>query len=585
MKPRFSKAWVELRDLIWVRRRRLAIALVLLLIGRLGGLVLPATIKFLIDEVIGEGNTAILGWLVLAASLGTIVQAATSFGLAQILGITAARSIAELRQRVEQHVVRLPVSFFDSTKSGELVSRIMHDAEGIRSVVGTGLVYLVGSTVTAVFALSVLIYLHWRLTLVIFFVFLIFGVFMVFNLRLLRPIFHERAKIQADITGRLSEALGGIRIVKSYTAEKREDRIFAAGTHRLFRVTRRTITATSAMGAVTSLGFGLLATFMMWFGARSIAAGAMTLGDFLTYVAFTGLLVAPMVRAASLVTQLSAAFAGLDRIRELRSLVSEAQEDRHRQALPSIRGDIGFEHVSFSYREGVPVLRDVSFSVAAGTTTALVGPSGAGKSTIFRLTMAFDDPDSGCITIDGRDLKDIRRIDYRGHLGVVLQEGFLFDGTIVDNIRYSRPRATLEEVEEVGRVAHCEEFVREFKDGYDTVIGERGVKLSGGQRQRVAIARALLADPRILLLDEATSSLDTESESLIQDGLRSLRQGRTTVVIAHRLSTIRSADQIIVMEGGRVLERGTHDELLDAGGRYQELWQLQTGLPRLREVR
>jgi len=583
LRPRLSKAWIESRDLIWARRRRLAVGFLLLLVGRVCGLILPATTKYLVDEVIGEGRLGILGWLLLAAGLGTVIQAASSFGLSQLLGVAAQRSIAELRQSVEQHVVRLPVSFFDSKKSGELISRIMNDADGIRNLVGTGLVYLVGSVVTATLALAVLLYLQWRLTLVTLAVLLGFLVFMGFSIVKLRPIFRERSKIEAEVTGRLNEALGGIRIVKSYTSEKREDRIFAAGTHRLFRATRRAIVASSAMGAVTSLSFGLLAILMMWIGARSIVSGEMTLGDFVMYLAFTGFLVAPMVQAASITAQMSEAFAGLDRIRELRSLTSEAQADEGRSRLDSVDGAIDFENVSFSYREGSPVLRNISFSVPVGTTTALVGPSGAGKSTIFRLAMAFGDPDEGRVLIDGHDLRDIRRSDYRSHLGVVLQEDFLFDGTIFENIRYSRPRATLSEVEAVSRLAHCDEFVDQLEDRYDTIIGERGIRLSGGQRQRVAIARAILADPRILLLDEATSSLDTASEAFIQDGLRVLRRGRTTLVIAHRLSTIRTADQILVMDEGRLIERGTHEDLLQAGGRYQELWQLQSGLPRLTE--
>ena len=548
----------------------------LLLVGRGFGFILPSSVGFLVDEVIGKGRLEWLGWLLAAGALGVLIQAVSAFGLAQLLSVTAQHSVTELRQKVEQHVVRLPVSFFDTKKTGELISRVMHDAEGIRDLVGTGLVYLAGSVTTACVALGVLLTLNWRFTLVTLAVMLAFTTAMMASMMKLRPLYKEMRSISAEVTGRLTEVLGGIRVVKIYAAEKREDRLFAAGTHRLFRATRRTILASTALGSLGTLSFGLLTITLMWIGAREIVSGAMSLGDFMMYVVFTGLLVAPALQIASLASQLSRAFAGLDRIRELRQLATEAQDDDSRSSIGSLVGELRFEDVSFSYLEDVPVLDAVSFEVPAGTTTALVGPSGAGKSTVFRLAMAFDDPGSGVVRVDGRDLSGLRRGDYRRHLGVVLQDGFLFDGTVRENIAYSRPGASHTEVAEVGRLAHCHEFVDDFENGYDTLIGERGVRLSGGQRQRVAIARALLADPRILLLDEATSNLESRSEAMIQDGLRALRRGRTTLVIAHRLSTIRSADQILVIEGGRILERGTHAELLRAGGQYRELWEIQS---------
>jgi len=571
----FSTAWREAKQLIWARRGRISIGLAMMLVSRLAGLVLPATSKYLVDDVIGKGETDLLGLLILAAGTATVIQALTSFGLSQILGIAAQRSITELRRSVQEHVARLPVSFFDSTKSGVLISRIMSDAEGIRNLVGTGLVQLVGGLVTAALALGVLFYLNWRLTSITLVVLLGFGSLMGWAFGRLRPLFRERGKLNADVTGRLSEALGGIRIVKVYTAEKREERVFTGGVHRLLRNVAKAITAVSGVGSSASLIFGLVGILMLWIGGGAVVRGAMTLGDLVMYLLFTGLLVSPVVQMASVGTQLSEAFAGLDRIRELMRTATEDSGDANRQALPEVRGDLAFDDVWFEYDPGVPVLKGVSFTAPAGTTTALVGSSGSGKSTIIGLVTAFYRPQTGRVTIDGRDLAGIRLRDYRAHLGVVLQENFLFDGTIAENIGYGAPGARREQIEHVARVAHCEEFVQGFDHGYDTVIGERGVKLSGGQRQRLAIARAILADPDILILDEATSSLDSESEMMIQDALAKLRSGRTTFVIAHRLSTIQSADQILVVEDGEIVERGTHPELLAAGGRYRELYDKQ----------
>jgi subfamily B ATP-binding cassette protein MsbA len=454
----------------------------------------------------------------------------------------------------------------------------MSDAEGIRNVVGTGLVQLTGSVVTAVAALVYLFYLNWWLTSVTLLALLAFGGAMALAFNRLRPLFRERGKINAEVTGRLNETLGGIRIVKTYTAEKREELVFTRGVNRLFRNIAQSITGVSAITAFSTVVVGVIGVIMIVIGGRSILAGHMTLGEFITYIFFTGLMAAPVVQIASIGTQISEAFAGLDRIHDLMAMRTEDDEDSTRQSVTNLDGEIVFDDVSFEYNEGVPVLKHVSFTAPAGTTTALVGSSGSGKSTLISLVMAFNRPLSGRIVVDGRDLSSIRLRDYRSQLGVVLQDNFLFDGTITNNIKYGRPDATADEIREVSRIAHADEFIEGFDKKYDTVVGERGVKLSGGQRQRVAIARAILADPRILVLDEATSSLDSESEALIQDGLRSLRAGRTTFVIAHRLSTIRSADQIIVLEHGEIVERGTHAELLALGGRYRTLHDKQYSL-------
>ena len=579
-KKKFSAgaAWREARALILARKGRLALGLALMLVNRVVGLVLPATSKYLIDDVIGKGRADLLMPLAFAAGAATIVQAVTSFALSQVLGVAAQRAITDMRRRIEAHVARLPVRYFDSTQAGVLISRIMSDAEGIRNIVGTGLVQLTGSIVTAVIALGILFYLNWWLTLATLGALAAFGGAMALAFNRLRPLFRERGKINAEVTGRLNETLGGIRIVKTYTAEKREELVFTKGVHRLFRNIAKSITGVSAITAFSTVVVGVIGVIMIVIGGRSILSGAMTLGDFIFYLVLTGLMAAPVVQIASIGTQISEAFAGLDRIRELLEMHTEDDEDSAKAALGVLEGAVVFEHVSFEYNADVPVLKDVSFDAPAGTTTALVGSSGSGKSTLISLVMAFNRPASGRILIDGRDLTTIRLRDYRSQIGVVLQDNFLFDGTVGDNIRYGRPEATLEQVREVSRIAHADEFIDGFEKGYDTVVGERGVKLSGGQRQRVAIARAILADPRILVLDEATSSLDSESEALIQDGLHSLRHGRTTFVIAHRLSTIRSADQILVLEHGEIVERGTHQELLALGGRYRTLYDRQYNL-------
>ena len=570
-----AAAWKETRALIEARRGRLALGLFLMLISRAAGLVLPATSKYLIDDVIGKGNVGLLMPLAFAAGAATIVQAVTGFALSQVLGVAAQRAITDMRRRVEAHVARLPVGYFDSTQSGVLVSRVMTDAEGIRNLVGTGLVQLVGSIVTALAALAYLFYLNAMLTVITLVVLLTFGGALWYAFRVVRPVFRERGKIYAEITGRLTETIGGIRIVKTYTAEKREELVFTTGVHRLFRNIAKTITSISGITAFGTSIIGIIGVIMIIVGGRAILAGEMTIGDFITYILFTGLMAAPVMQIASIGTQITEAFAGLDRIHELMEMKTEDDEDHTRAPLGVVAGDVRFEDVSFEYNPGVLVLKSVSFHAPAGTTTALVGSSGSGKSTLLSLVMAFNRPKSGEIYIDGRDLSTVKLRDYRSQLGVVLQDNFLFDGTIAANIRYGRPDATLDEIKAVSRIAHADEFIEGFEKQYDTIVGERGVKLSGGQRQRVAIARAILADPRILVLDEATSSLDSESEAKIQDGLRALRQGRTTFVIAHRLSTIRSADQILVLEHGEIVERGTHEQLMTLGGRYRVLHDKQ----------
>jgi subfamily B ATP-binding cassette protein MsbA len=573
-----SAAWQEAKRLIWARRGRLGLGLALMLVNRLAGLVLPATSKYLIDDVVGQHKADLLMPLAFAAGAATVVQAVTSFALSQVLGVAAQRAITEMRRRVEAHVARLPVSYFDSTQSGVLISRIMTDAEGIRNLVGTGLVQLTGSVVTALAALGYLFYLNWWLTSVTLLALMAFGGAMAVAFQRLRPLFRQRGKINAEVTGRLNETLGGIRIVKTYTAEKREELVFTKGVNRLLRNIAQSISGVSAITAFSTVVVGVIGVIMIVVGGRAILAGQMTLGEFITYIFFTGLMAAPVVQIASIGTQISEAFAGLDRIHDLMSMRTEDDEDSTRQPLSTVDGEVVFEDVSFEYNAGVPVLKHVSFDAPAGSTTALVGSSGSGKSTLISLVMAFNRPMSGRILVDRHDLSAVRLRDYRSQLGVVLQDNFLFDGTVGDNIRYGRKDATLEEIREVSRIAHADEFIKGFEKEYDTVVGERGVKLSGGQRQRVAIARAILADPRILVLDEATSSLDSESEGLIQDGLRSLRAGRTTFVIAHRLSTIRSADQILVIEHGKIVERGTHPELIALGGRYRTLYDKQYSL-------
>jgi ABC-type multidrug transport system fused ATPase/permease subunit len=572
-----SRAWKEARELIGEHRGSLTVGLILMVINRLAGLVLPYTSKYLIDDVIQKHRAELLMPLAAAAITATIIQAGTSFALSQVVSIAAQRAITEMRKRVQAHVLRLPVSYFDSTKTGVLISRVMSDAEGVRNLVGTGLVQLLGSILTAVMALGVLFYVNWKLTSATLIALILFGAMMTTAFKRLRPLFRERGAINADVTGRLTETIGGIRLVKVYTAEARERLVFARGAHKLFRNVARTITGTSAVGAGTAVLTGMIGVLLIVIGGRSVLQGTMTLGDMFMYVFFIGLLAAPLVQISSIGTQVSEAFAGLDRIREIRDMATEDQSDAGKASVSDVDGSIEFQDVSFEYVAGTPVLKHVSFAAPAGSTTALVGASGGGKSTLIGLVMAFNHPTSGRVYVDGHDISSLRLRDYRSRVGVVMQDNFLFDGSVRDNIAFSKPGATDEEIRSAAHIAHCDEFVSGFENGYETIVGERGVKLSGGQRQRVAIARAVLADPRILILDEATSSLDSESEALIRDGLRSLRRGRTTFVIAHRLSTVESADQILVLEKGEIVERGTHRELIALGGRYRQLYEKQYG--------
>jgi subfamily B ATP-binding cassette protein MsbA len=546
--------------------------------NRLAGLVLPGSTKFLIDDVIGRRHVDLLLPLVGAVLGATVVQGLTSYGLVQLLSKAAQQLIADMRMRVQAHVGRLPVAFHDARKTGELVSRIMTDVEGVRNLIGTGLVELSGGLLTAALSFVILMYLSPPMTLLTVVSLSAFGLVLFRALRVLRPIFRQRGEIYAEVTGRLTESLAGVRVVKGYQAEAREAAVFAGGVRKILENVFRTLSMTSLVSFASTVLLGVGGAAVMYLGAREILAGRMTVGAFFTYTVFLGFLVGPFFQIAGIGTQLTEALAGLERTREILRERPEDEEPRRTVALTEVRGEVVFEEVGFAYAEGEPVLRGVSLRSGPGTVTALVGPSGAGKSTMIGLVCAFHIPVSGRVLIDGVDLATVRLDSYRLRLGVVLRETFLFDGTIRENVAFARPRADDEEILKACRLAHVSEFALGFADGYDTVVGERGVRLSGGQRQRVAIARAILADPRILILDEATSSLDSESEALIQQGLAWLMSGRTTFVIAHRLSTIRRATQILVVEKGEIVERGTHEALLAAEGRYHAMYTRQHGV-------
>jgi len=573
-----KSAWPRVWELIRPRRGLLALGLVLVAVNRVAGLVLPASTKILVDEIILAHKTQWLVPLVAGVVAATLVQGVTSFTLTQLLSKAAQRLIAELRCRIQEHVGRLPVSYYDANKTGALVSRIMTDVEGVRNLIGTGLVEFLGGILTATISLGVLLRISPSMTLLAFSALVLFSLALKRAFTTVRPIFKERGAITAEVTGRLTESLGGVRVIKGYHAEAREAQVFSTGVGRLLGNVLRTLTAMSLMGLASAILTGLVGATIMYLGAQSIESGRLTLGGFLTYTVFMGFLVAPVFQLVNIGTQLTEALAGLERTHEVLSERPEDQDPERTIALGEIRGSVHFERVGFAYQADKPVLKEVSFAAEPGTVTALVGSSGSGKSTITGLIAAFYTPVTGKILVDGVDLGRVRLESYRRALGVVLQESFLFDGTIRENVAFSRPDAPPGELLRVLRVARVDEFAEKFPQGYDTVVGERGVKLSGGQRQRISIARALLADPRILILDEATSSLDSESEALIQSGLAQLMAGRTTFVIAHRLSTIRRADQILVVEGGEIVERGSHAELLARRGRYAELYQRQHGL-------
>ena len=575
---RLRALWPLILELVRPRRGLLAIGCGLMVVNRLTGLVLPASTKFLIDDIIGHQRRDLLGPLVLAVVLATAVQGVTSFGLTQMLSKAAQRLIAELRQRVQAHIGRLSVAYYDANKSGALVSRIMTDVEGVRNLLGTGLVELLGGLLTALFALGLLLRISPLLTgLALAFV-LVFGLVLRRAFRTVRPIFRARGKINAEVSGRLTESLGGVRVVKGYHAEAREEAVFARGVRRLLDNVLQSMTVIAGMSLSATLFMGAVGAVVMYVGAREILAGALTLGGFVTFTALLAFLVAPVFQVVGIGTQLSEALAGLERTHEVLRERPEDADPRRTVAIPTLGGEVVFDRVRFAYDAGKEVLDDVSFRAAPGTVTALVGPSGAGKSTIIGLVAAFHAPTDGAVLVDGVDLSTVQLGSYRTQLGVVLQETFLFDGTIRENVAFARPDAADAEILAACRIARVDEFAERFEQQYDTLVGERGVKLSGGQRQRVSIARAILADPRILILDEATSSLDSESEALIQAGLGYLMRGRTTFVIAHRLSTIRRADQILVIEAGRIVERGSHEALLAARGRYFDLYTRQHGL-------
>jgi len=566
--------WALIRPRRWV----LLLGLVLIGINRLSGLVLPASTKYLIDDVIGKKNFALLKPIILAVLAATVIQGITSFTLTQTLSKAAQRLITELRRKVQAHVGRLPVAFYDANKTGTLVSRIMSDVEGIRNLVGTGLVELTGGMLTAVIVLALLFRISPRMTLIALSILIAFSLVLRTAFKTIRPIFRERAKINAEVTGRLTESLGGVRVVKGYHAEEREEGVFAVGVERLLNNVIRSLTATSVMSLSATVLMGFVGALIMYLGAGEILAGRMTLGDFIKFTAYLTVAFGPVFQIVGIGTQLTEALAGLDRTREILNERVEDADPGRTTNLGVLQGEVEFEDVTFAYEPGKTILHDVSFRAEPGTVTALVGPSGGGKSTIIGLISAFHNPERGRVLVDGVDLSTVRLGSYRTQLGVVLQETFLFDGTIRENVAFSRPDASEAQILDACRIARVDEFAEKLEKGYDTVVGERGVKLSGGQKQRVSIARAILADPRILILDEATSSLDSESEALIQEGLKYLMKGRTTFVIAHRLSTIRRADQILVVEGGRIIERGTHESLYSLRGRYFDLYTRQHGV-------
>jgi subfamily B ATP-binding cassette protein MsbA len=583
-KARFRAILKDAGEIIWRSRARLAIGIPLLLVNRLSSIVLPYMSKLLYDNVIMRGEVELLPKLVLVSLGVAVFGGATDYALAQILGIAAQRSITDLRTRLQQHVQRLPIRYFDSTKTGVLVSRVMNDAEGIRNLVGTGLAQIFGGIVTAGLATAFLFHFSAHLASMVFLAFFAFAGILFWAFTTARPLFKQRGAVYADVTGRLTEGFSGIRIVKAYTAEEHEEKVFGEGARKLLNLVVGTMRTISTAGAMTTFLVGVVSAVVMYVGGHAVVAHkanplmGMTQGDLIAFTLYLALVIGPVVQIVSIGTQLSEAFAGLERMREVFGEKREDEADDAKNVTPDIAGGVEFRDVWFEYTVGVPVLKDINLVAPAGKSIALVGPSGSGKSTMISLIAAFHHPTQGEILVDGKPMNDLRLADYRSHLGIVPQDSFLFAESIYDNIALGNPKASREEVLQAAHIAHVDEFTESFADKYDTIVGERGVRLSGGQKQRVAIARAIVANPRILILDEATSSLDSESEALIQDGLNALMLGRTTFVIAHRLSTIRNADQILVLEDGKITERGTHNELMANNGRYRKLYEKQYGV-------
>jgi subfamily B ATP-binding cassette protein MsbA len=579
-KPDLKKIWPQVWGLVKPRMGLLMAGLCLMVVNRVAGLVLPYTSKTLLDTVLNtqHPHPALLPKIIALVFSAMVVQAITSFSLTQLLSKAGQRLIAEMRRQVQKHVGLLSVAYYDENRTGTLVARIMSDVEGVRNLVGTGLVEFVGGMLTAVLSFLYLLHLSAVVTLTVFTVLGAFVFVLQYGFKTIRPIFRERGKINAEVTGRLTESLGGVRVIKGYHAEEREASVFSAGVDRLLNNVMKSLTMTSTLGAASTTVLGLVSSLVMWFGGHRVLAGSWTIGDYFSYNMFLAFMVAPVFQIVNIGTQLTEAFAGLDRTNEIMSELEENKSPERTEKMPPIKGTVRFENVEFSYEPEKPVLHGISFLAEPGTVTALVGSSGSGKSTIISLVCAFHSPTAGHVLVDDVDLAHVDLNTYRSQLGVVLQDSFLFDGSIRENILFSRPDATEEQFLFACRTARVDEFAEKFPDAYDTIVGERGVKLSGGQRQRLSIARALLAEPRILILDEATSSLDSESEAMIQAGLSQLMEGRTTFVIAHRLSTIRRAEQILVVEQGRIVERGNHAELFDMGGRYYDLYTRQHGV-------
>ncbi len=577
-KPNLRKVWPEIWALVRPRIWLLTGAFFLMVINRAAGLVLPVLSRPLIDLVMVKQQMALLPKILIAVVSATILQGVTSYSLTQLLSKSGQKLITDLRRQVQQHIGRLSVGFYDENRTGTLVARIMTDVEGVRNLVGTGVVDFVGGVLTAVFAFAYLLRTSVKMTLLTFVILVVFALILQRAFKVIRPIFRERAKINAEVTGRLTESLGGVRVVKGYHAEESEANVFSRGVERLLQNVISSLTAQSLMSLSSTVVLGVVSALVMYMGAHEHAAGHLTVGQYFSYVLFLGFMIAPIVQLVSVGTQLTEAIAGLDRTREILAEMEEDADPARTISLGTIVGEVQFDNVGFSYVEDKPVLHGISFEARPGTVTALVGSSGSGKSTIISLICGFHTASSGAVLIDGSDLAKVRLSSFRSQLGVVLQETFLFDGTIRENVKFSRPEATEEELMKACQIARVDEFAERFPEGYETIVGERGVKLSGGQRQRISIARAILAEPRILILDEATSSLDSESEAMIQHGLSYLMEGRTTFVIAHRLSTIRKSDQILVVEAGHIVERGTHEQLYALGGRYFDLYTRQHGL-------